>query len=96
MTAQSAVVGTEPRLSRLYRANDGTEAREEKMESRRDQEVPTRISDSGALWCPSSISTGAAAVDGVQGRHLDGAPSSIDRLMLVTRRPRIGSRKGED
>lgn len=95
MTAQSAVVGTEPRLSRLYRANDGTEAREEKMQSRRDQEVPTRISDSGALRCPSSISTGASSVDGVQQRHPDGAPSSTDRLMLVTRRPRIGSRKGE-
>lgn len=94
VTAQSAVVGTEPRLSRLYRANDGTEAREEKMQSRRDQEVPTRIGDSDALRCPSSISTGASSVDGVQERHPDGAPSSTDRLMLVTRRPRIGSSKG--
>lgn len=92
VTAQSAVVGTEPRLSRLYRANDGTEAREEEMYGRRDQEVPMRISDSDALRCPSSISTGVSLVDGVQERHPDGAPSSRIRLMLVTRRPRVECR----
>lgn len=94
VTAQSAVVGTEPRLSRLYRANDETDAREDKMQGRRDQEVPMRISDSDALRCPSSISTAGFSVN-VQERHPDGAPSSTNWLMRVTRRPIVGSSKGE-